>query len=723
MGGGLSVAEQRLVEGDQSDLGLLSGRRSLPPDHAFWSRLHLLRFSLDHLDASQVSRVIDITCSQMVKNNLESRNLNVLLAIVCERLGETVAGSPVVPTTTNLVFLARTFMKYFCEKLPSDQLREHLEPAVSSNVTHAVAIAIVPVHSKSMSHLPIPQRLLNVVVDACARVPLTDDTMDFHVELQNLLLVLFSTQMFAGSSGSNLFLDELFDTLAGKFATFCQVLLARFVRRAPVSMISPVARTGSHSSPSWFQSLRESFVSVLLWPFQIYRVLFAKSSAASQISDSAAFLLLVLAHQGGRDDNAFREVLSAAADADNDEQTRAAGIVTVSFDRVFEALVHCLFERSSQDWAVSLLFTMLHSNKAFCDFLYSKSDVDCVVMPMLEMAYSEERFDSSRIYTIIVILIILSSDDSFCDNAHRRLVISNVPWFSEFHLSDISLGSLIMAVILRTIQRNQATLRDAYLHSSCLAALSNLAPHTTGTHRHTAQRLVGLLGGLSRRYQRLCDRGVIASRACTSDQPRVNVSRRQSFCEDDLLSPGDIVAFQQYVRTVLDIVCACLTNGSLGDNVPLLYCLMHDQRILEPFHHDRELGHVAEYLWIIVHDFINRLSQRALPDDCSVATVQNVLRVDARTYSGPPGLEVPTIQKFYYEDSEDTESFFRASAWEAVFKASPIPWAPHVVSLFDAKSGADDTNDIGRSNGSVKTELDGSSEPPQQEAVVDADIV
>lgn len=47
-------------------------------------------------------------------------------------------------------------------------------------------------------------------------------------------------------------------------------------------------------------------------------------------------------------------------------------------------------------------------------------------------------------------------------------------------------------------------------------------------------------------------------------------------------------------------MCACLTNGSLGDNVPLLYCLMHDQRILEPFHHDRELGHVAEYLWIIV---------------------------------------------------------------------------------------------------------------------------
>jgi hypothetical protein len=111
MGSGLSVAEQQLIDNDSSPLALLSGHRSLPPNHSFWSRLNEIRFTLDHLDKGQVTRVVDIVCQRMMKNNLETRNLNVLLAITCEKVGETVAGAPLSPAIINLVFLSRTFLK------------------------------------------------------------------------------------------------------------------------------------------------------------------------------------------------------------------------------------------------------------------------------------------------------------------------------------------------------------------------------------------------------------------------------------------------------------------------------------------------------------------------------------------------------------------------------------------------------------------------------------
>ena len=56
-----------------------------------------------------------------------------------------------------------------------------------------------------------------------------------------------------------------------------------------------------------------------------------------------------------------------------------------------------------------------------------------------------------------------------------------------------------MAVLLRTAHHNLGRLRDVYLHTNMLAALTNLAPHFSGLSAHAAQRLVSLLDVLSRK--------------------------------------------------------------------------------------------------------------------------------------------------------------------------------------------------------------------------------
>lgn len=60
-------------------------------------------------------------------------------------------------------------------------------------------------------------------------------------------------------------------------------------------------------------------------------------------------------------------------------------------------------------------------------------------------------------------------------------------------------GSLLVAVLLRTAHRNLGRLKDVYLHTNMLAALTNLAPHFQGLSAHAAQRLVSLLDVLQRK--------------------------------------------------------------------------------------------------------------------------------------------------------------------------------------------------------------------------------
>jgi hypothetical protein len=46
--------------------------------------------------------------------------------------------------------------------------------------------------------------------------------------------------------------------------------------------------------------------------------------------------------------------------------------------------------------------------------------------------------------------------------------------------------------------------RDAYLHTNCLATLANMAPHMTNVHPACAERLMALLRILSRKLNKLC---------------------------------------------------------------------------------------------------------------------------------------------------------------------------------------------------------------------------
>ena len=66
------------------------------------------------------------------------------------------------------------------------------------------------------------------------------------------------------------------------------------------------------------------------------------------------------------------------------------------------------------------------------------------------------------------------------------------------HLADISLGSLLVVVLVRSVQSNLREQHDSYVHTNCLAALANMAPTFSQLHVHAARSLVTLYARLAR---------------------------------------------------------------------------------------------------------------------------------------------------------------------------------------------------------------------------------
>merc|ERR1712168_1068251 len=104
----------------------------------------------------------------------------------------------------------------------------------------------------------------------------------------------------------------------------------------------------------------------------------------------------------------------------------------------------------------------------------------------------------------LIILLVLSEDDFFNNSVHE-IQLKAIPWYGERHLSEISLGGLLILVVVRTIQVNMSRMRDKYLHTNCLACLANMSSTFKELHAYVAQKIVGLLAALAKKHAKLVD--------------------------------------------------------------------------------------------------------------------------------------------------------------------------------------------------------------------------
>lgn len=79
-------------------------------------------------------------------------------------------------------------------------------------------------------------------------------------------------------------------------------------------------------------------------------------------------------------------------------------------------------------------------------------------LPMLQTLYACVETKPQQIYMILIIVLMFSHDNTFT-RAAQQFIIPSVPWFKQRHLTNVSLASLIIIILVRTVFVNLSKLR------------------------------------------------------------------------------------------------------------------------------------------------------------------------------------------------------------------------------------------------------------------------
>ncbi|KAL4436850.1 hypothetical protein ABPG75_003989 [Micractinium tetrahymenae] len=543
----------------------LSGAAPLPLTAPEWQQLLTHASPLSRLDPGEVEREIRPHCAELVYNNAQTLNLQRFIYLVARQLrrARRQGGAGGVVATANAVYCLRTILKDLMEQLNSTQLVSFIElpPDVAAPAAEAgVAAAQVPdaaapaapaaelgaegseggaspggsstagspgqagfaqLHNGSLVHTLVREAMLTL---ADAHL-LAGGGYMLLLECGRLLLALFSSALYSptarGALGQHPYFDAAMqqNNLAN---TVVEALLRLFITAPPLPLSHKIFNYMPTDTRSVLRVVRTAAASVLWLPYQAYTLLLrpARPSASgdadaaaapsnSPLGDSALLLLLVLLFHAPPQDapfgNPYRQSLARLQDADDivtadaaeGGRTAGSGDAAISYAALYEALGASL----TSERVVLLLYTLLHGCPHFHEYCLVRSDLDTILLPLLELLYSAHERTANQMYMLLIVLLMLSQDSAFAQNIHR-ITLQSVPFYRE-RSTRTTLGSLLVVLLLRTAHYNLAKLRDVYLHTNTLAALANLAPHMSGMSTHAAQRLVSLFHLLARRYNRL----------------------------------------------------------------------------------------------------------------------------------------------------------------------------------------------------------------------------
>ena len=175
-----------------------------------------------------------------------------------------------------------------------------------------------------------------------------------------------------------------------------------------------------------------------------------------------------------------------------------ASTVLVPFESLYLSLASLLNNDLPYCGCAALtLYTLLRHSASFEVFVLSRSDLDVLLIPLLQKVYEAGASDPNFSSVALVLLIILTQDSTFCSSAHM-LILKEVPWYKDTKLSNISLGSLMVVIMVQSTLLHLRS-RDFYLVANSLAVLGNSAPQAIHLHAYAARRIVALLDILSRR--------------------------------------------------------------------------------------------------------------------------------------------------------------------------------------------------------------------------------
>nr|KYP74983.1 Dymeclin [Cajanus cajan] len=669
-------------------IGTFVGDQPFPLSSEFWQKL------LEHpLNVQWPTQRVQQACELLAKNNSHTRHLAKILFHLACCLQECMSTSGVSPLvyekTVNAVYMSSTFLKHLIESVQGDN---NIQLYLSLEDNEAVWKDV-------MRDQSIENFVMRNVLNFIASVEVSPDTVILHIELLNFMIIAMSTQLLCGPSPGpndvNPFLDAAMVQDSSLVDSVVRRLLLNFMVRSNVPFNRATYSIIDGSQSSVLQRVGSAAANIVLFPFS-YLVSSSGEGSKSPIADISIHVLLVLVHyhrcimsedymdnksstsdsllkeNPHFSDNPYCKALENAIDCELDRvdiegNAHSSRHIKLPFASLFDTLGICLADEA----AVLLLYSLLQGNSAFLEYVLVRTDLDTLLMPILEALYNSPTRTANQIYMLLIILLILSQDSSFNASIHK-LILTGVPWYKERLLHQTSLGSLMVIILIRTVQYNLSKLRDVYLQTTCLATLANMAPHVHRLSAYASQRLVSLFDMLSRKYNKLAER-----RDNKLHTAKDNSVEGNSLVED---MSTELHIYTDFLRLVLEIINAILTYA-LPRNPEVVYAIMHRQEVFLPFKNHPRFNELIDNIYTVLDFFNSRMDAQREEGDWSVNEVLQVIIVNCRSWRGD-GMKMFTQLRFTYEQESHPEEFFIPYVWQLVLSRCGFSFNAGAINLF-----------------------------------------
>ncbi|XP_012253717.2 dymeclin [Athalia rosae] len=656
-----------------------AGKESISPSDQFWNRFlsYNIRPPVTRNDQIELDSRLDTTCQQLLANNSNTGNLGSLIQVFLQRTTELLASQQdqniiLAWQTYNALFAVRCILKYLLETVGEEEM-----------VRHAEALPLAAKTSNtSVSRL---ESFYDTLVEIVTDVPLSEFTYVVHLEAVNCLLVLLSVQLFSQTPAeySRIYRIAMHEEQRVPASVMVYTLLHNFVRQehAPPGLLTQQNGGGlvlSIAAGLWnviTMGMANNSKNVQVLNGGGTEDVERKRDTETPLASQSLLLLLVLTNHCTAVHNPFRDALYGFINS-QDDGVHIPPKPETSFKFNLDALYSTICKVPNTDETTLLLYMLLHRNPTVKAYIMQRADIQLLVMPILQILYHAPDNTSHHIYMSLIILLILSEDDTFNRNVHE-IMLKGVTWYTERSISEISLGGLLVLVVIRTIQYNMLKMRDKYLHTNCLAALANMSAQFRSLHPYVCQRLLSLFETLAKKYARL--ETSIHRQSMNSESAVINVNG--SAVNSDMIQ--DLTVLEEVLRMVLEIINSCLTH-QLTHNPNLVYTLLYKKDIFQSFRMHSAFQDIVQNIDSVINFFSYKLEQRD-QSHIGVSQVLATIQQGATQWPKDRMRKFPEL-KFKYVEEEQPEEFFIPYVWSVVCRGALLHWTAESIKLFPSNS-------------------------------------
>uniref|UniRef100_A0A7E4VAF6 Dymeclin n=1 Tax=Panagrellus redivivus TaxID=6233 RepID=A0A7E4VAF6_PANRE len=656
----------------------LSGKKVISDNDPFWNHLFSFNFTIDESKRCTQKEFYDSLqdiLQSFLYNAPTTGNFATLVKVFLRRHSELDISASCdnkifIWQTANSLIIMRYLFTFFLQRLSQVEFAHHLEPKAADNDSDGDSVIEDDADDE---YANVAERLLGTLVDVVVSIPVNESTLRLHAEVIRVLLVLLSPTLFEENVSEDVYFLKLLMNMSPKANEFMRVLFSNYLHHTEV-VPTELKETPSESIVlSVASSIWSSFartVSLDTSPVEpkpdITSDVYPKQTLANL--SNALILSLVCYNKYDGKLNPFKMALEKCT---NSQEVSSLTNLEASFRIDFSEMYVRFCDSCTESLPMLLLYMLIHRNTGFRNFILARINLENLVVPIVRalnegISATEFRTHCRHTYLAMIVLLIFSEDNFFCKIVHET-IIKNIDWFhSDRVISEITLGGLIILVCVKTVHLNTARMRDRYLHQNCLAALANMSAGFRDLPASVCQKIVGLLETMTRRHVKLIQ------------MMRENAEE----CEDHEDSQGydlhqDITALEEGIRTVLEMINACLTHN-LRHNSHLIYSILYNRHLFEQFHNHPMFQDLVWNIYMVINHFATVVSDSK---STSVSAVHEVIAQAALQWPTDKLKKFPDL-KFKYVEDENTVDFFVPYVWRLVCSTSGVYFPLESVKLF-----------------------------------------